>query len=273
MPALWSVSALIFRALLVIALAIGSGSAAEPRQPPEPNLTSEAPPPEWLIRNTIRWLPLIERWEPDFSDLEPALVLAIIAQESQGFPDAEGSDGAGSIGLMQIIARSWTGTRKQLLNPAYNIFVGMRMLTATIEKTGGDVRTAVAAYNCGFVSLEAGRCYKFGGYTYADRVLEYWVPIFRTELMIEPTATPATKPTLTEAAATSFSTPTLTAIATPSMELEIPTQTPAPEQVIQVTKETETERPDLIIMLGVLAIIGLTLLTIRDWKRLGGRNE
>ena len=46
----------------------------------------EKAPPEWLIRNVIQWLPLVERWHPDFPELDPAWVLGVIAQESQGFP-------------------------------------------------------------------------------------------------------------------------------------------------------------------------------------------
>ena len=162
---------------MVLTLAAGSMSAMGFGKSP----AEEDPPPQWLIRNVIRWMPLVERWGEDFPDLKHALVLSVIAQESQGFPYSESGDGYGSVGLMQVIPRSWTGSRTQLLNPAYNIYVGMRMLDATIVKAG-SVRKGVAAYNCGFVSLEAGNCWSFGGYVYADRVLDYWSPIFRSEL-------------------------------------------------------------------------------------------
>ena len=138
----------------------------------------------------MRWLPLIERWHPEFPDLDPAWVLAIIAQESQGFPYVEGSDGANSIGLMQIISRSWTGTKEQLKRPEYNTFVGMRMLHAILEKADGDIRVALAAYNCDWSGIEGASgpeddlCGAHGGYAYADRILAYWVPIFRAELVV-----------------------------------------------------------------------------------------
>src|SRR3989337_56730 len=79
----------------------------------------EKAPPEWLIRNVIQWLPLVERWHPDFPGLDPALVLGVIAQESQGFPHVSAVTQSHAIGLMQIIPRSRTGTRTQLQDPGF----------------------------------------------------------------------------------------------------------------------------------------------------------
>lgn len=145
---------------------------------------SEDPPPEWLVRNVFRWLPLIHRWHADFPELDPALILGLIAQESQGFPRAVASDLWGSAGLMQVGPRSWTGTRTRLLDPAYNISVGMRMLSDTLEKSDGNIRQALGAYNCGFVGLAADRCGTKGGLAYADRIIEYWMPVFHASLWI-----------------------------------------------------------------------------------------
>jgi len=142
----------------------------------------EKSPPEWLIRNVIRWLPLVERWAPDFPELDPAWVLGVIAQESQGFPHVSDATGSHAIGLMQIIPRSWTGTRTQLEQPGFNLYVGMRMFSATLKQTDGDLRRSLGAYNCGFEKLDAGRCGRYGGYAYADRIIGYWVPVFRMRL-------------------------------------------------------------------------------------------
>ena len=142
----------------------------------------EKAPPEWLIRNVVQWLPLVERWHPDFPELDPAWVLGVIAQESQGFPHVSDVTGSHAVGLMQIIPRSWTGTRTQLETPGFNIYVGMRMLSATLEQTDGDLRRSLGAYNCGFVGLDAGRRGRYGGYAYADRIIGYWVPVFRMRL-------------------------------------------------------------------------------------------
>lgn len=159
-------------------LLLAFSAALSPLQSP----ATEKPPPEWLVRNVIQWLPLVERWHPEFPELDPAWVLAIIAQESQGFPYLEGPDGENSVGLMQVIARSWTGTHEQLKRPALNIYVGMRMLSSILEQTKGNLRRALGAYNCGFVGLDAELCGRYGGYAYADRIIEFWVPVFRVRL-------------------------------------------------------------------------------------------
>ncbi|MHC4240369.1 MAG: lytic transglycosylase domain-containing protein [Planctomycetota bacterium] len=135
----------------------------------------------------MRWLPLVERWHPDFPNLDPAWVLGVIAQESRGDPYDIADDIWGSTGLMQVGPRSWTGTRKQLLQPSFNVYVGMRMLAGSMFWTegGADIRTAMGAYNCGFTGLEKDLCGSAGGYKYADRILNYWVPAFRAELVVE----------------------------------------------------------------------------------------
>jgi len=106
----------------------------------------------------------------------------VIAQESQGFPHVSDVTGSHAIGLMQIIPRSWTGTRTQLQDPGFNLYVGMRMLSGTLQQTDGDLRRSLGAYNCGFVGLDAGLCGRYGGYAYADRIIGYWVPVFRMRL-------------------------------------------------------------------------------------------
>jgi len=106
----------------------------------------------------------------------------VIAQESQGFPHVSDVTGSHAVGLMQIIPRSWTGTRTQLEQPAFNIYVGMRMLSAVLDQTDGNLRRTLALYNCGEVGLDAGRCGRYGGYAYADRIMDYWIPVFRVRL-------------------------------------------------------------------------------------------
>lgn len=105
-----------------------------------------------------------------------------MAQESQGFPYVIAEDLWGSTGLLQVGPRSWIGTRTQLLDPAYNVYMGMSMFSDTLEKSDGDIRRALGAYNCGFVGLDADRCGSRGGLAYADRIIEYWIPVFRASL-------------------------------------------------------------------------------------------
>ena len=137
----------------------------------------------WQSRQILQWKPLIE----ENTSLDPILILALIAQESRGDAslDSYFNDIQDGVGLMQIVPRAWLGTKSQLLNPGYNIATGTSMLESIIEqalekgyKPGREaLRYALAAYNCGFKSLDAGKCYSFGGWRYADLILNYWYPL------------------------------------------------------------------------------------------------
>lgn len=132
------------------------------------------------VRRCLKYRPLIDRWNPDFG-LDPALIFAVMAQESACYENASDESGsADSVGLMQVIPAGWTTTHDRLSDPAINIYWGMRILWLTlnddVNNPEHDLRRALAAYNCGWESLDAGKCYEFGGYTYADRVIDFWLP-------------------------------------------------------------------------------------------------
>lgn len=83
-------------------------------------------------------------------NLDPALIHAVIAVESNYSSDAVSPKGA--IGLMQVMPA--TGIRfgasaKALRQPATNIRVGTRYLAWLLERFGGDVELALAGYNAG----------------------------------------------------------------------------------------------------------------------------
>ena len=131
-----------------------------------------------------RWSPIVNRYTEMF-DLDRALVLAVIARESEGNPFAKDGTGLGdSVGLMQVIPRTNYPRYNELTGPYgetdydSQIYTGMWMLSNIIKKADGNIRYALAAYNCGFVSVDAGRCYAWGGYTYADDILNNIVPVF-----------------------------------------------------------------------------------------------
>jgi soluble lytic murein transglycosylase len=89
-------------------------------------------------------------------DLDPALVAAVIYQESKF--DAHAKSDSGAIGLMQLlpstaygIALHTGGTRfrkSDLWNPEINVRYGSFYLRRLLNKYG-DERTALAAYNAG----------------------------------------------------------------------------------------------------------------------------
>lgn len=143
--------------------------------------------PESVIRSTVRWTTIAKRVDEPY--LTIPLILAVIAQESQGINGQTSKDGYASVGLMQVIPRSYLGTPEQLMRPSFNMWVGTRILSEAIEQAieygfeDDPIRYGLAAYNCGW-QWHWGRpgwfkfCGPHGGLNYADRVLEYWCPFF-----------------------------------------------------------------------------------------------
>jgi len=91
------------------------------------------------------------------NDLSPAMVYAIIRQESAFMADARSS--AGALGLMQLMPRTGrmlmrsTGrklrSRSQLLDPNLNVDLGTRYIRSLLTKSGGNFVLAAASYNAG----------------------------------------------------------------------------------------------------------------------------
>ncbi|WP_323795882.1 lytic transglycosylase domain-containing protein [Nisaea sp.] len=97
------------------------------------------------------------RYATEHGPLEPALMLAIIRQES-GF-DTKAQSRAGARGLMQLMpatARQVSKTVKQrysakrlTTDPYFNIRLGSAYLSGLIDRFGGNYILAIAAYNAG----------------------------------------------------------------------------------------------------------------------------
>jgi soluble lytic murein transglycosylase len=119
--------------------------------------------PAWYERF---WYPLryseIVRGHARHYDLDPALLAAVIYQESK-FKVRARSD-RGAVGLMQLlpdtakgIAARTGGSRFQvadLYNPEINVRYGAWYLRHLIEKYGSE-RTALAAYNAGQANVDS----------------------------------------------------------------------------------------------------------------------
>jgi soluble lytic murein transglycosylase len=128
-------------------------------------VTLQSSKPAWWERI---WYPLhyeqIVRGHAHNYDLDPALLAAVIYQESKFKADARSKSGA--IGLMQLLPSTAEGIAvhtggtgfvvSDLYNPEINVRYGAWYLHHLMTKYG-DERTALAAYNAGQENVDRWR--------------------------------------------------------------------------------------------------------------------
>lgn len=111
--------------------------------------------------------------------VDAALIKAVIAQESGFRPDAIRQElrlNDASRGLMQLLFKTaawlgYAGPPEGLLDPDLNISYGAAYLAYQLQRYGGDVPAAVAAYNAGTAKRTTGGA--FTNQAYVDSVERY----------------------------------------------------------------------------------------------------
>ena len=109
--------------------------------------------------SSMGWRPDCEPLRPD--EVEPlvkeaaaahrvdaAVVRAVMRQESAFYPCAASSKGA--LGLMQLMPETASSLQvADPFDPRENVHAGARFLASLLNRYGGDLRLALAAYNAG----------------------------------------------------------------------------------------------------------------------------
>ena len=143
----------------------------------------------WQPVATVPYADLINTYGQRF-DVSPRLTAAVIMAESSFAPQAVSSGGA--YGLMQVIPATWQHVNRYTrlcsgrhkgecsttcyFEPELNIGIGSAYLKEMIDRFGGHIPLAVAAYNAGPAAVE-----HFGGIPpyketrdYVGRVMDNW---------------------------------------------------------------------------------------------------
>jgi soluble lytic murein transglycosylase len=158
----------VTRLVVILLLLVGAGGAAV-----------VATEPDWYLRARypLRYEHIVRGHAENYR-LDPALVAAVIYQESKFRADARSDSGA--VGLMQLLPETAKGIAARtggsqfevddLYDPEINVRYGSWYLRHLIDKYGTEER-ALAAYNGGPGNLDRGIIYPETRH-YVDRVLE-----------------------------------------------------------------------------------------------------
>ena len=128
-----------------LASAMASVDAVSSAYPAGPERGPAPVPPERLDtlvqQNAATW------------QVDPALIKAVIANES-GF-NANATSNVGAQGLMQLMPETAAGLGvRDAYDPVQNVAGGTRYLKGLLDRFGGDLRRAIAAYNAGPGAVE-----------------------------------------------------------------------------------------------------------------------
>lgn len=113
-------------------------------------------------KHPLKYTEEVERWSAEYG-LDPLLLYAVIFTESGFKPAAESS--AGARGLMQMTQDTfdWVKTKiapteeltfEHLYEPDVSVRFGAAFFSMCLERYGGDVSTAAAAYHSGMGTVD-----------------------------------------------------------------------------------------------------------------------
>lgn len=108
------------------------------------------------------WRPSIQRWSSQIKvlsevyGLHPDFIAAVIREESDG--QIDGISSMGAVGLMGVMPTGpgleWRPSTEELLNPHVNLRWGVQILAEVVRQSGGDLSSALAAYNGGWDKVD-----------------------------------------------------------------------------------------------------------------------
>ncbi len=115
-----------------------------------------------LVRYPKKYQEIIEKWAAEY-ELDPHILYAVVRTESGFDPDAV-SD-AGARGLMQITEETFAWIKLKcapyeeiafddLFDPDVNVRFGAYFISRSLERYGGDLSTAAAAYHSGWGTVD-----------------------------------------------------------------------------------------------------------------------
>lgn len=145
-----------------------------PATPALAAVTTEPPSDDGVMLSPY-WGPEIQRWAHDIAALSaiygfhPDFIAAVVWHE--GDREYRTSGRLGAVGLTGLLpargAGRWRSSSETLLAPGYDLRWGISILSHVVQQAGGDLYTALAAYNGGWEHVD-GRLQR----EYATRVLD-----------------------------------------------------------------------------------------------------
>jgi len=147
-----------------------------------PNLKRFAGNPTRKEERVLRWYDQIVAMAAKYR-LEPALVAALIEQESGGNPDAISH--AGAVGLMQLMPRTARGLGVNPFDPIQNLEGGTKYISIQLKRFG-NLQDALIAYNAGPSRVGQPLFAETRGYIRnVPRLVEKYRPYFNNRKVID----------------------------------------------------------------------------------------